>query len=331
MSDVFVDFIETDQLIRIYNVHKMHADQCDETVNDERCIKLVEMAFITVDFSKIGILVDIIKMLRHSRFRSHFMALGLHVEIMKDKLISFDEVGLSNRNISDDDNDSTGRFFNAFNITAFSTLYMESIGLRYEGFFFDIMFESGLYSYFLLSGVEVYIGDILGKTGALMIRQRELCISIKVRFADILSITVEGIGSGEYDHEDKESKVNRVAPDQALELSIACLWVALNEEANIWKSGKNEILKLRSFGYVAAAVLIFLWILVYTRTQTRIIDTCSNEAKSLEIFKSTDSSILANDQHFTASTKRKFAASDTNSGIDLRSPKQFYRATAEGC
>lgn len=48
------------------------------------------------------------EMPRYSRFREHFMAPGPHVEIMKDKPISFDEAGPSNRNTGDDDEDSTG-------------------------------------------------------------------------------------------------------------------------------------------------------------------------------------------------------------------------------
>ena len=55
MADFFVDFMETDQLGRICNMHKMLADQSEEGVNDERCIKLAGMASTAVDFSKTGI------------------------------------------------------------------------------------------------------------------------------------------------------------------------------------------------------------------------------------------------------------------------------------
>lgn len=44
------------------------------------------------------------EMPRYSRFRPHFMAPGPHVEIMKDKPISFDDAGTT----SDGDEDSTG-------------------------------------------------------------------------------------------------------------------------------------------------------------------------------------------------------------------------------
>lgn len=55
MTDFFVKFMETDQLGRICNTHKMLADQSEKGVNDERCIKLAEMASTAVDFSKTGI------------------------------------------------------------------------------------------------------------------------------------------------------------------------------------------------------------------------------------------------------------------------------------
>jgi hypothetical protein len=45
---------------------------------------------------------------RYSRFRPHFMAPGPHVEIMKDRPISFDGAGPLNPNTSNSDEDSTG-------------------------------------------------------------------------------------------------------------------------------------------------------------------------------------------------------------------------------
>jgi hypothetical protein len=53
------------------------------------------------------------------------------------------------------------------------------------------MFEYGPRPHLPLSEVEVFIGNILGKTGALTPRQRELSISMKERFEDILSSTVK--------------------------------------------------------------------------------------------------------------------------------------------
>jgi RNA dependent RNA polymerase len=55
MTDFFVTFMETDQLGRICNAHKILADQSDEGVLDPRCVQLAEMASTAVDFSKTGI------------------------------------------------------------------------------------------------------------------------------------------------------------------------------------------------------------------------------------------------------------------------------------
>jgi hypothetical protein len=54
MINFFVKFMETDQLGRICNAHKMLADQSDQGVNDPDCIKLAEMASTAVDYSKTG-------------------------------------------------------------------------------------------------------------------------------------------------------------------------------------------------------------------------------------------------------------------------------------
>jgi len=59
MTNFFVEFMETDQLGRICNIHKMLADQSDEGVLDPRCTRLAEMASTAVDFSKTGIPVGL--------------------------------------------------------------------------------------------------------------------------------------------------------------------------------------------------------------------------------------------------------------------------------
>lgn len=58
MTQFFIEFMETDQLGRICNTHKMLADDSSEGVADFRCIKLAEMASTAVDFSKTGIPVS---------------------------------------------------------------------------------------------------------------------------------------------------------------------------------------------------------------------------------------------------------------------------------
>jgi len=123
------------------------------------------------------------------------------------------------------------------------------------------MFEYGPRPHKPLSEVEVFVGDILSKTGAQTKRQRDLSISMKERFEEGLSLTVRYItqsNSYSYDEEDEETNgnENKEANEQALAVSMACLWVAVNEEADVWRYGKRGRVELRSFGYVAAAVCL---------------------------------------------------------------------------
>src|SRR5271155_1196403 len=100
------------------------------------------------------------------------------------------------------------------------------------------MFEYGPRPQCPLSEVEVFVGNILGKTGAQTTRQRELSMSMKERFEADLSFTVKCITKyadhlydGE-DYEDGDANDDDVIErsEQAFALSMACLWVALNEE-----------------------------------------------------------------------------------------------------
>ncbi|CAG8976041.1 hypothetical protein HYALB_00010322 [Hymenoscyphus albidus] len=58
MTKFFIEFMETDQLGRICNAHKMIADGSLEGIIDPRCIKLAEMASTAVNFSKTPILIS---------------------------------------------------------------------------------------------------------------------------------------------------------------------------------------------------------------------------------------------------------------------------------
>ena len=124
------------------------------------------------------------------------------------------------------------------------------------------MFEYGPRPHKPLSEVEVFVGNILGKTGAQTKRQRDLSISMKERFESDLSLTVRYITQGnDYSYEEEEDEnangnENKEEKEQALAVGMACLWVAVNEKADVWKYGKRCRVELRSFGYVAAAVCL---------------------------------------------------------------------------
>jgi len=55
IKDFFIEFMKSDQLGRISNLHVIMADRKPEGTCDPDCIKLAELASIAVDFSKSGI------------------------------------------------------------------------------------------------------------------------------------------------------------------------------------------------------------------------------------------------------------------------------------
>jgi hypothetical protein len=125
------------------------------------------------------------------------------------------------------------------------------------------MFEYGPRPQHPLSEIEVFVGNIIGKTGAQTTRQRELSMSMKERFEADLSFTVKCITKtaslvydGDEDENRKEDDTITERSEQNLALSMACLWVALNEDAEVWEYGKRGKVKPQSFGYVAAAVCL---------------------------------------------------------------------------
>ena len=58
MTNFFLDFMRTDRLGYISNLHLLAADQLHDGVNNAACIKLAEMASTAVDFSKTGVPVS---------------------------------------------------------------------------------------------------------------------------------------------------------------------------------------------------------------------------------------------------------------------------------
>jgi len=95
-----------------------------------------------------------------------------------------------------------------------------------------------------LTELEVFVGNVLGRTGAQSKRQRELSTSLKEHFDDGVAWIVNCIlkdGNGEWS-------------DESLERSMACLAVSLEEpkQPRGWK-GKEQLV---SFKYVAAAICL---------------------------------------------------------------------------
>jgi hypothetical protein len=91
-----------------------------------------------------------------------------------------------------------------------------------------------------MSELEAFVGNFLGKTGAVNKQQRDLSTSMKEKFA-----------------EDSQSIVNFILKDgnewskESLERSMACLAVSLEDRPA--DRGKEQLL---SFKYVAAGVCL---------------------------------------------------------------------------
>ena len=100
-----------------------------------------------------------------------------------------------------------------------------------------------------ISEVEVFSGNILGKNGgAQSKRQREFSKTMKEKHDRDMEYTVLCITRG--DHEDRDG-VEKDGRAEALERSIACLYVACNTVRVRKKVGK-----LVSFTWIAAAVCL---------------------------------------------------------------------------
>ncbi|KAF2175051.1 RdRP-domain-containing protein [Zopfia rhizophila CBS 207.26] len=83
MIEFFIEYMQTDQLGRISNQHKVMADQLVSGTRELQCIRLAELASIAVDFSKSGNPVNPIDIPRGSQVRPDFMAPGPEVAIVK--------------------------------------------------------------------------------------------------------------------------------------------------------------------------------------------------------------------------------------------------------
>jgi hypothetical protein len=89
-----------------------------------------------------------------------------------------------------------------------------------------------------LTELEVFVGNILGRTGAQSKNQRELSTSLKEKFDDDAAYFVQCIVKDGDEHS-----------GEALERSMACLAVSLEDRS----LGREN---LQSFKYLAAAVCL---------------------------------------------------------------------------
>ncbi|TVY55116.1 RNA-dependent RNA polymerase 2 [Lachnellula cervina] len=290
MTDFFIKFMETDQLGRIAVQHRVIADQKDGGVCDENCIRLSEMHSTAVDFSKTGIPVDMTKLPKGNPWRPDFEAPGPHVTIEKNSGIVFETKPFRDPLDQEDEDDEftsyryyesnkiLGKLYRAIDeqavfqdiqkrasasgITSRSNIIDEVwryVEKKVQGFQWkdqmdwasDIrdMYEEALLNTMTdysqhpqrpLSELEAFTGTILGRTGVPNHYQRELSKTMKEKFDEDTTFIVNCI-----------LKDGDEWSDQALERSVACLAVSL-EDDNVYR--RRE--KLHSFKYVAAAICL---------------------------------------------------------------------------
>lgn len=112
----------------------------------------------------------------------------------------------------------------------------------YDDHLLDTMTQYSTHPVHPLQEKEVFVGNIIGKTGAQSKRQRENSVSMKEKFERDVAFTISCII--------KDPTTGRESAE-ALERSIACLAVAMEE-----KLARKKVGVLTSFKYVAAAVCL---------------------------------------------------------------------------
>ena len=105
----------------------------------------------------------------------------------------------------------------------------------------NIMYDYASQPKSYVSEVEVFCGNIIGKSGAQSKRQRESSTTMKERFDRDVEYFIKCIL-----HQDEIS-----GPDEALERSLACFWVGHQEIKE-----RTNVGRLISFAWVSAAVCV---------------------------------------------------------------------------
>lgn len=115
----------------------------------------------------------------------------------------------------------------------------------YEDNLINTMFQYSTHPAHFVSEIEVFSGNILGKNGAQSKRQREFSKTMKEKHDRDMEYTVLSITRGDGDGDGDNGRA------EALERSIACLYVACNTVRVRKKVGA-----LVSFVWIAAAVCL---------------------------------------------------------------------------
>ncbi|ETN44943.1 uncharacterized protein HMPREF1541_09818 [Cyphellophora europaea CBS 101466] len=272
MTAFFVDFMQNDQVGRIATLHQVLAD-CEPTGTfSQSCLALAELHSTAVDFSKSGIKVDVSKIPRAPRERPDFMCPSASAKVVKG-------IQRAQNDITPSLSGFLGKLYRAVNEDIFfedleddtSSLsskgpsgsvlrdilgwvqsHVDSDRLKehrgmardvreyYEAEVMDIMSSYSIRRHDQLTEKEVFIGTILGRSGAASRLQREQSDYMKNHFNRSL-------------REIKDWMVRQFPEDDGgyefMGLAAACLYVAVEEESRVDAS-------LKSFGWFAAGLCV---------------------------------------------------------------------------
>ncbi|TGO38954.1 hypothetical protein BHYA_0063g00010 [Botrytis hyacinthi] len=291
MADFFLTFMKTDQLGVLSNRHQVYADQDVMGTECSNCLKLAELCSTAVDYSKTGIPPELghPSVPKNALWRPDFMAPGPHIKISHrpDDRLEFVKEYVPIEAMDEEDEITNikyyeskkvcGRLYRAIderkvfediqklNVQANDSpdvmqhmwefvksrsqgiqwQHLREIALEiqeiYENNMLDTMHQYSEHPTRPISEREVFVGNILGKVGSVSKKQRELCTSMKEKYDENAAFIVNCI-----------IKVNDEYSDEALERSIACFAVSLDDRKR--KGARDEPLK--SFRYLAAGVCL---------------------------------------------------------------------------
>ncbi|PGH06663.1 hypothetical protein GX51_02291 [Blastomyces parvus] len=267
--DFFVTFMQQDQLGRIATIHQTIADQKPHGTFDPQCLLLAELHSTAVDFSKSGVPVDLGRIPKFPRCRPDFQAPGPRVRIAESLSLLEEHDRMTVLDDDDEDEDERpparyyksdkilGKLYRAIDEVEFLQHRQNArehslakaapsvlrgvwalVQSETEGFLWDHHVENALeirqiYEDNLLeimarysstpwkssiTEYEVFIGTILGHGQKLNQRQKEASKQMRTEYENLVQFVTAMI-QGRED-----------GGMESLERSIACLYIAVEEE-----------------------------------------------------------------------------------------------------
>ncbi|EDN94048.1 hypothetical protein SS1G_09915 [Sclerotinia sclerotiorum 1980 UF-70] len=252
MADNFLTFMKTDQLGVISNRHQVYADQNVMGTQCQQCLILAELCSTAVDFSKTGIAeyapieaMDEEDEVSNIKYYESQKTCGMLYRAIDERQVFEDIQRLDMQ--ANDTPDVMQHVWEFVKSRSQGILWQhlrnDAMEIKdiYENNMLDIMHHYSEHPSRPVSEREVFVGNILGKAGSVSKKQRELCTSMKEKYDEIAAFIINCI-----------IKVNDDYSEEALERSIACFAVSLDDKGP--RSTRDEPLK--SFRYLAAGVCL---------------------------------------------------------------------------